>query len=210
MPPVSKLTRTSEVSTSAKSPNSSATMQSSSNPENVIHNQELRVKFNIFTGKLQGLKELDVIHACKQVVGRNGIIGVQYIPRSRHWIIYASNDNSRDKLLTHGIDIAGIHVMLNSLSASRDDKTRISIHDVPMHVKNSSINAFLEEYCEEAESVIRCTVTDPIDKTKYYNGNRYTYVSAIKKPIPNFVDLKLSNRQELIVFKNLFLSQESC
>ena len=158
--------------------------------ESSLKNEELKEHFKIFNVKLQGLKEMDIIHASKQVVGKGGIIGVQYIPRTKQWIIYANDENCRDRLLVRGIDIGGIHVVLNLYIPPQSDKTRISIHDVPFHVTNSTVATFLSQYCEQSETVVRCTVTDPLDGSKYYNGNRFCYVTSIKKPIPNFVQIE--------------------
>ena len=93
-------------------------------PEESWKNQDLKVKFNVFNVKLHGLKELDIIHACKQVVGRNGLIGVQYIPRTKQWIIYAKDESCRNKLLVQGIDIGGIHVVLNLFSPQQSDENK--------------------------------------------------------------------------------------
>ena len=124
-------------------------------------------------------------------VSPDEILGTQYLQPQRCWIIYMANEQSKVKLLA--LSTLTINnkqhdlVDFNQVGVTKPT-TRISIHGIPLHVPDSEIEQWLDQYIIPDTPVQLAYVKNPGNTFKQLlSGNRFCYAKQIITPIPRFV-----------------------
>ncbi len=125
-------------------------------------------------------------------VSVNDILGAQFIQPKLTWIVYTSTLQAKAKLVALGcVPVAGKLFSIKDFASSGKEQrsTRISIHGIPLHVKNEEIQQWLEEYMELGSAVKLHKVTKGADTSRFkslYSGHRFCYAKNIMTPVPRY------------------------
>ena len=160
----------------------------------------LYIKNTELSQKMSNPTVMDLIEAVVRVVTEGKLVGIQRL--SNLWLIYLSDAVSRLEIYTKGeLIVSGVTVTLyddNPYTMQHDEKDdrynrenhrpkndKLTIKNLPLHIKNEEVKTMLEAHKIEVVSSIRYGyIRDRNGElTKFTSGDRYVYVKAFNPPI---------------------------
>ena len=137
------------------------------------------------------VSEIEVCMAMEEVLDNSNIIGCQKIKNT--WKLFLKNEISKLTILQHGLNIRNqkVDLLCESHSKTVVRPIKVTIKDLPISVKNESIEKYLNDFGAKLKSKIKfAQLRDNEGQlTPYINGDRFVYVdhSILDKPLPRFL-----------------------
>lgn len=136
--------------------------------------------------------EIEVCMAMEEVVDTSNIIGCQKIKNT--WKLFLKNEITKLTIMQNGLNIRNqkVDVFCETGQSKRADKpVKVTIKDIPISVKNESIEKCLKDLGVTLKSLIKfARLRDTEGQlTPYINGDRFVYVepTILDRPIPRFI-----------------------
>ena len=142
--------------------------------------------------------EMEMLHILMEqsqgTIGAQDILSIQRVTtKDPMYIVYCDNSSTKAKILecvcveVEGREYELIDFQTKNITTFGSSGSRVSIHGIPFHVTDEDIQVWIDGWASRSSAVRKARVKPKDDPGhNLLNGNRFCYVTSIKKRYSQF------------------------